>query len=152
MGGGAKQQGSDIHGGASLVRRDKLSVGGNGEVDGFDEKRLWDWWDGDVAGGMLHAQGVLVRAKDGDVSIRLTEGFHSFVALDSIVETRGHAMDGEMWGAEEFGFAPGWVVARGISESGLDVSIDFSDLEADIGPVCKVKEKMSNQSRASACG
>ena len=98
---GAEEERADVHCCAGFVGRDEFGVERDGEVDTVEEVLFWDLWDGDEIGGALHAESVLVGAEDGDGTVWLAEGFHAFVALDSVVEAGGHAVDGEMGGGDE---------------------------------------------------
>lgn len=50
---------------------------------------------------MDHALGVLAGPKDGEAVFGGAEGFDAFVCLLAIVQARGHAVNGEVWGADE---------------------------------------------------
>ena len=56
---------------------------------------------GDERGGVDHALGVLAGPKDGEAVFGGAEGFDAFVRLLAIVQARGHAVNGEVWGADE---------------------------------------------------
>lgn len=76
------------------MRRYKFGIGGDCEIDALDKMSFRNWRDGDIAGGMLHTEGILVWAEHGDLAIRLAEGFHSFIALNSVIESWCHTVDG----------------------------------------------------------
>ena len=82
---------------------------------------------------MLHALGILIRTKHGDLSVSATEGLHALESLNAVIEARGHAVDGEVRGDDEARSGPG--PAAGVREGRLDVAVDFADFEAYVGPI-----------------
>jgi hypothetical protein len=83
---------------------------------------------------VLHAAGILGRAKDLDCVAWGAEGLEALVGLLAVVEGGSHAVDAqegvgdEGWGAPLTGF---------LGVVGFDVAVYFTDFEADVVPVCE---------------
>lgn len=123
LGGGAVQLGADVHGGAGLVGRDEAGVEGDGGLDGVEEEGLGDARHGDDVGGVLEAQGVLVRAEDVDCGVTgRAEGLEALVGLLAVVEGRGHAVDAHEGVRDELEGGP---LAGRDGVGGLDVAVDW---------------------------
>lgn len=101
-----EEEWSDVHGSAGLVGWDELRVGRHSQVDTLDEVLLRHRRDRDIAGRMLHAEGVFPGSEDGDLAVGLPERLHTLVALDAVVETWCHAMDGQVRRRNESRFGP----------------------------------------------
>src|ERR1700753_1358461 len=113
------------------MRGYKFGIHRHCQVHALDKVLLWDWWDRDILGGPLHSQGVLIRSKNGHIAGRLAKRFHALVALYTVVETRGHAMDGQMRRGHEAWFGPCWLVGGRVAERRFDVAIYLTDFEAN---------------------
>ena len=118
----SEQERSDVHGGTSAVRRDKLGIEADGELDAVPEVVGRDVRDGDGGGGVLHALGVLLGTEDVDrLVVGCAVGLQALVALLAIVETWGHAMDAHEGRLDELRSGP-FAGLDGIG--GFDMAID----------------------------
>lgn len=115
------------------MRGDKLGVPCDGHVDGVEEELFGRGRHGDEGGAVLHSARVHGRAEEVDAAvIGGAEGLEALVALLAVVEAWGEAVDREVGGDDEFGGSPDAGVDAVV---GLDVAVDFTDAEADVGPV-----------------
>lgn len=87
---------ADVHGGTGLVRRDELGVEGDGGLNGVNEQVLGHGRTRDELGGALHAGGIAVGTKDGDLVIGSAEGLQPLVGLLTVIQSRGHAVDADV--------------------------------------------------------
>ena len=72
----------------------------------MQEKIFGNGRHGHETGGMGHAGCILGRAEYGNAVVGGSERLDAFVGLLTVVEARSHAMDTEIWVADELGRTP----------------------------------------------
>jgi hypothetical protein len=78
------------------VRRNKLGVQADGELDALPEVLSGNMRDGDGGSRVLHALGVGLGTEDVDgLVVRRAVCLQALVALLAVVEGRCHSMDAE---------------------------------------------------------
>jgi hypothetical protein len=115
------------------MRRHVLRVQTHGEVYGLLEQLNGDFRHTDERSRVLHALGVLLGSEDTNgLVIGAPRGFQTLIALHSIIQARGHAMQ-----AKEGIFDESWRCPLPSLDriGGFDMAIDLAYLESNVVPV-----------------
>ena len=90
----SEEKRTNVHGRAGAVRRNKLGVQADGELDALPEVLSGNMRDGDGGSRVLHALGVGLGTEDVDgLVVRRAVCLEALVALLAVVETGCHAVD-----------------------------------------------------------
>ena len=130
FGSGREQEGADVERtGCAVrgVRRDKLQVFGDGRVARLVEHVLGQFGHRDNVGRVAEALGVLVRAEQLDLSVRLPERLEAFEATRAIVERDGPDRDLDLRPGDPFLLAP-----RAVLPDVLDVAGRLGQAEREL--------------------